>query len=62
LQEQIANLNAGILHPITIASASAAGGQVVTQKLKFARKESRVLHVVVEFNGEEHVFDFDAPE
>jgi hypothetical protein len=61
LQESIANLNAAILQPMTIAPATAAGGQVVTQKLKFSRKESHALRVVVEFNGEEHEFSFDAP-
>ena len=61
LQESVANLNAAILQPMTIAPATAAGGQVVTQKLRFSRKESHALRVVVEFNGEEHEFSFDAP-
>ena len=61
LQEQIANLNAAILHDLTIAPAAVAGGQIVTEKLKFARKEAHDLHVAVEFNGERHEFDFAAP-
>jgi hypothetical protein len=61
LQESIANLKAAILQPMAVGPAAAAGGQVVTQKLKFSRKESHALRVVVEFNGEEHEFSFDAP-
>jgi hypothetical protein len=61
LQQQIASLNAAVLHNLTIAPAAAAGGQIVTEKLKFARKEAHDLHLVVEFNGEQHVFDFAAP-
>jgi len=61
LQEQIASLNAAVLHDLTIAPAAVAGGQIVTQKLKFARKEAHDLHLVVDFNGEQHEFDFAAP-
>lgn len=61
VQEQIANLNAAVLHDLTIAPAAVAGGQIVTEKLKFARKEAHDLHLVVDFNGERHEFDFTAP-
>jgi hypothetical protein len=61
LAGRIASLQAGILQPLTIAPASAAGGQVVTEKLKFARKEARALRVVVDFNDEQHEFEFEAP-
>jgi hypothetical protein len=61
LQEQVAGLNAAILHDLTIAPAAVAGGQVVTEKLKFARKEAHDLRLVVDFNGEQHEFDFAAP-
>ena len=61
LQEQIASLNAAVLHDLTIAPAAAAGGQIVTEKLKFARKEAHDLHLVVQFNGEQHEFNFAAP-
>ncbi len=61
LQQQIAALTAAILQPVSVAPASAAGGQVVTQKIKFGRKEERALRVVVEFNGEQHEFSFSAP-
>jgi hypothetical protein len=61
LDARIANLNAAILHPMTIAPATAAGGEVVTEKLKFSRKEPRTLHVLVDFNGEQHEFQIEAP-
>jgi hypothetical protein len=61
LQAQTASLKAAILHDLTIAPAAVAGGQVVTEKLKFARKEAHDLHLVVDFNGEHHEFDFAAP-
>lgn len=61
LQQQITDLKAAILQPLTIAPASAAGGQIVTQKIKFGRKEERALRVVVELNGEQHEFNFPAP-
>jgi hypothetical protein len=61
LQAQIASLNAAVLHDLTIAPAAAAGGQIVTEKLKFARKEAHDLRLVVNFNGEQHEFDFAAP-
>jgi len=61
LQVQIANLNAAILQPMSIAPASAAGGQIVTEKLKFSREDHRALRVQVRFNGEQHEFTFTAP-
>lgn len=61
LQQQIADLSAAILQPVPVAPASAVGGQVVTQKTEFGRKEERALRVVVEFNGEQHQFTFAAP-
>jgi hypothetical protein len=61
LQQQVAALSAAILQPVSVAPASAAGGQIVTQKIKFGRKEERSLRVVVSFNGEEHEFSFAAP-
>jgi hypothetical protein len=61
LQEQIASLNAAVLHDLTIAPAATAGGQIVTEKLKFARKEAHDLRLVVDFNGEQHEFDFSVP-
>jgi hypothetical protein len=36
-------------------------GPLVTQKIKFGRKEERALRVTVELNGEQHVFEFAAP-
>lgn len=61
MQQQIAALSAAILQPSPIAPSAAVGGQVVTQKIKFGRKEERVLRVTVQLNGEEHVFEFAAP-
>ena len=61
LQQQIADLRAAILQPLTVPPASAAGGQVVTQKIKFARNEVRALRVVVDFNGEQYEFNFAVP-
>ena len=61
LQAQIAALNAAILHDLTVAPAAAAGGQIVTEKVKFARKEGHDLRLVVDFNGEQHEFAFAAP-
>jgi hypothetical protein len=61
LEANIAALNAGILQPMTVAPATAAGGQVVTEKLKFSRKDPRALHLVVTFNDEPHDFDFEVP-
>jgi hypothetical protein len=61
VKAQIEALNAAILQPKTIAPASAGGGQVVTDKLKFGRKDERALHVTVDFNGEQHEFNFAVP-
>jgi len=62
VEQQVAALQAAILHPITIPAGSAAGGQIVTEKLKFKRKDDRTLRVVVAFNGEQHEFSVPAPE
>jgi hypothetical protein len=61
LREQITALRAGILQSTLIPSATAAGGQVVSEKLKFGRKEERALRVRVEFNGEQHEFTVVPP-
>jgi hypothetical protein len=61
LQQRIDALNAAILHAQSIAPASAVGGQIVTEKIKFGRKDEHALRVVVDFNGEQHQFDFAAP-
>jgi hypothetical protein len=60
-QAQVEALKAAILQPKTIAPSTAAGGQIVTEKLRFSRKEDRALRVVVAFNGEEHEFNFEPP-
>lgn len=62
VQQQIADLKAALLQPLSVAPKSAAGGQVVTQELKFKRKDDRTLRVVVDFNGERHELSFAAPK
>jgi hypothetical protein len=61
VREQVNALRAGILQSTLIPSATATGGQVVSEKLKFARKEERALRVRVEFNGEQHEFTVVPP-
>jgi hypothetical protein len=61
ITEQIEGLKAGILQTTTVEPGKATGGQLVTEKIKFSRKEEKVLRVVVEFNGESHEFSFEAP-
>jgi hypothetical protein len=61
VQQQVDALKAGILQTATVEPGKATGGQVVTEKIKFSRKEPKVMHVVVDFNGEQHQFDFEAP-
>jgi hypothetical protein len=61
VQQQVDALRAGILQTVTVEPGKATGGQLVTGKIKFARKEEKVLRVVVEFNGEQHEFNFEAP-
>jgi hypothetical protein len=59
---QVESLKTAILHSMTIEPSKAAGGQVVTEKLRFGRKDEKALRVVVSFNGEEHEFSFVPPE
>jgi hypothetical protein len=54
-------LRAGILQATQVAPGKASGAQVVTEKLKFPRKDPRVMRVAVAFNGESHEFVFEAP-
>jgi len=61
LQEQIANLEAAVLHPVTIAPGAAAGGQVVTEKLKLKRKDDRTILIAVDLSGEHHELKVMAP-
>lgn len=60
-QQQVEALKAGILQTVSIPPSNAAGGQLVTEKIKFVRKDGRALRVVVDFNGEQHEFNFEAP-
>ena len=61
VQQQVEALKAGILQTATVEPGKATGAQLVTEKIKFSRKEEKVLHVTVDFNGEQHQFDFEAP-
>jgi hypothetical protein len=54
IQKQIESLKAGILQTLPIAPRSAAGAQIVTDKLTFSANEERTLHVTVDFNGEQY--------
>jgi len=60
-QAQVDGLRAGILQSVTVAPNTAAGGQVVSEKLKFDRDAPRELKMMVRFNGEKHGFIFAAP-
>jgi hypothetical protein len=61
VQQQIADLESAILKVQTIAPSAAAGGQIVTRKINFGRKEEHALRVLIDFNGEQHEFNFAAP-
>ncbi len=61
VQQEIAALESAILKAQTIAPSSAAGGQIVTQKINFGPQEQHALRVLIDFNGEQHEFNFAAP-
>jgi hypothetical protein len=61
VREQVEALRAGILQTVSVEPGKATGGQLVTEEIKFSRKEEKVLRVVVDFNGEQHEFNFEAP-
>ena len=61
VKEQVDALKAGILQSVTVEPGKATGGQLVSQKIRFSRKEEQALRVVVDFNGEQHEFNFEAP-
>ena len=61
LQQQIASLEAAVLHPMTIAPGAAAGGQLVTERLKLKRKDDRTILIAVDLSGEHHKLKVMAP-
>ncbi len=61
-QAQIAALNQAILQPTTLAPGQVVAAQVVSDKLKFAKNEERVLQVRVRIAGDEHSFTIAAPQ
>lgn len=60
-EAQIAALKQAILQDQTIAPGQIAVGQVVSQKLKFAKGEDRTLHLRVRIGSDEHGFTIAAP-
>lgn len=60
-QKQVAALKAGVLQTLTIAPGAAAGAQIVTEKLKFGRKDERSLKLAIDFNGEQYEFVVPVP-
>ena len=60
-EAQIAALKQAILQDQTIAPGQIAVGQVVSQKLKFAKGEDRTLHLRVRLGSDEHGFTIAAP-
>jgi len=61
LKTALDNLRAAILHPVSVAANTADGGNIVTQTIKFSRKESRNLKLTIEFADERHEFEFEVP-
>jgi hypothetical protein len=60
-QQEIAALNQAILKDSTLAPGQVAAGQLVSQTLKFGKKEDRTLHLRVRVAGDEHSFTIMAP-
>jgi hypothetical protein len=58
---QIAALKQAILQDQTIVPGQIAVGQIVSQKLKFAKGEDRTLHLVVQIANDTHPFTIGAP-
>ena len=61
VKKQIDGLKAAVLQPMSIAPSSASGGQIVTERIKFSRKDQKAVRVIVDFNGELHEFVFEVP-
>jgi hypothetical protein len=60
-QAQIDALRAGILQTLVLEPKAAAGAQLVSQKIKLSRKQSRALRVVVDFNAQRYEFEVMMP-
>ena len=60
-EQQIAGLRAGILQESSVAPNEIASGRIVSEQLKFGRKDSRDLRLTIQLDGEEHSFLFTAP-
>jgi hypothetical protein len=61
-QAKVDSLKNAILKAEVIQPAKAGGGKLVTEKLRFGRKDEHVLRVRVNFAGEEHEFTFVPPQ
>lgn len=59
---KIAALEQAILQDGVIAPAQVVAGEIVTQKLKFSKREDRTIRVRVHVAGDEHDFTLLAPE
>jgi hypothetical protein len=55
-------LKESILKAKVVQPSRADGGKLVTEKLRFGRKDEHALRVRVNFAGEEHEFNFIPPE
>jgi hypothetical protein len=61
-EAQIAALKQAILQDSTLGVGQVAAGQVVTEQLKFGKKEDRTLHLRVRVGSEVHGFTIEAPK
>ena len=61
-QAKVDALKAAILQAKVVQPSKAEGGKLVTEKLRFGRKEEHALRVTVNFAGEEHEINFVPPE
>jgi hypothetical protein len=61
-QTQIAALRQAILQDSSIVPGQIAVGQIVSDKLKFAKGEERILHVRVRIAGDNHSFTVAVPQ
>jgi hypothetical protein len=59
---QVGALKAAILQATVVQPSGGGGGKIVTEKLRFGRKDERALRVQVNFAGEQHEFSFVPPE
>jgi len=61
VSEQVTALKSGLLKSGPVLPGKTIGGQIVTDKLRFGRKESRTLNMTITFNQEQHAFVLAVP-